>query len=262
MNLGDAKDISINGKSVDSISIDGNVVFTGGILRCRCNPYVRIGEDLVVTALLKTLESGQLINFYKIDVSDMTRTLIDSDTTDNNGVASVTYTGTGAGEIKIVATYADYESNKVSVDDYTQSLTSVGLVSSATSVDVGASVTLTATALDQHGVGVSGQSVQFKIDGTAVGDAQTTNSNGVATYTYSPASVGTGSVVASASIGNINSNNVTISIYEHVVTSVGLVSSVSTCYVGDTITLYATVLDQYGNGMSGQTVTFKHISSG
>jgi len=85
------------------------------------------------------------------------------------------------------------------------------------------SCTLTATVKDQAGIGISGQSVVFK-QGSSILATKTTNSSGVAEYTYS--ATGSGDVSFTASVDSIMSSPVSISdVYFHRDTEYSLTKS-------------------------------------
>ena len=131
----------------------------------------------------------------------MARTKIGEATTNASGIASFTYTGTGAGELDIIAKVGDVESNVVSIDDYVQDVTSMTFTGDKSIIQTGDTVTLTATVLDQYGVGIDGESVVFKIGSTTL-DTVTTSDGGVATVSYT--GQGTGQLNFSAECMNVS----------------------------------------------------------
>ena len=249
MNLSEASEISIEGKIVDSILIDGRNVYTrsGVRLYLHCTPlYCTIGESILCT-VNSSLDSGELINFYK--VNGLTRTLLDTVETDSTGKANYTYTGTGAGSVSIVAVYDETDSNTVTIDDYTPAVTSVALVSGASNTVYGATVTLTATVKDQHGVALNGETVTFKRSTTTLGTA-ITNSSGVATYSYVVDAVGDLSLTATA--GSVTSTAVGISVTKD--TPVVTITPPTMVY-SDNFSVSGTLKDSRGTGIVGETVT-------
>ena len=249
MNLSEASEISIEGKIVDSILIDGRGVYSrsGFRLYLHCTPlYCTMGESILCT-VNSSLDSGELINFYK--VNGLTRTLLDTVETDSTGKATYTYTGTGAGSVSIVAVYDETDSNTVTIDDYTPAVTSVALVSGASNTVYGATVTLTATVKDQHGVALNGETVTFKRSTTTLGTA-TTNSSGVATYSYVVDAVGDLSLTATAD--SVTSTAVGISVTKD--TPLVTITPPTLVY-SDNFSVSGTLKDSRSTGIVGETVT-------
>ena len=89
---------------------------------------------------------------------------------------------------------------------------SVSLTVDDNSVMIGESVTLSATVEDEMSDPVSGASVSFKLGGSSIGTS-TTNSSGIATYTYTCNTAGT--LTFSASCMGNNSNNVNVTVTGH-----------------------------------------------
>lgn len=178
----------------------------------------------------------------------MTRTKLDDLTTDENGQATYTYTGTGAGEIGFVAVYDETDSNIVTIDDYTPVATSVGLALSNNNVTYGTSVTLTATVKDKHDQNISSGTVTFKDGNTSIGTGSI--SNGVATLTKSNFDWGSHSLTAE--INNIVSTAVTLNVNK-LNTATTIVPP--TLYYKDEFDVSGTLKDANGTGLVGETVT-------
>lgn len=154
----------------------------------------------------------------------------------------------------------------------------MSLTTSSNSITLGQSVVLTATLtanyddetlvnVDLHGY-LQGATVSFKSGNTVIGTA-TTDVNGVATYTYTPASTGTLSLTAvfegTDNFSSATSSSVSVVVSAPAPASISVSSdkSVLSYYDEESATLTATVLDSNGNGCSGETVTFtfKHGST-
>ena len=177
MNLTNANEVKINNKTVQRIKINNNLVYERiQLILSASNSFVYDGGTVLINLLCEKLKNTR-IDLYQ--VVGLTKTKIDTLTTDENGQASYTYTGTGAGEVGFIAEYDGKESNTVTVDDYIPASTTVGLISSSRSVNYGESVTLSAVVTDQHDQPVSGGLVAFKQGDTTL-DSATTNSNGIA----------------------------------------------------------------------------------
>ena len=207
MNLTTADSIFINGKEVQQISIDGNIVYTAGY-RIRLSAdksFILPDETVNISVNCEDLHYTQ-IELYK--VINMTRSLVDTLTTDGEGKATYTYTGVGAGEIGFVAVYDNTESNTVQIDDYTPYADEIILSASASSIGYGQSVLLTATVKDQHGELIQSGTVTFKENGVTIGTGSVTS--GVATLTVSNFNEGTHSIIAE--IGNVTSNTANVNV--------------------------------------------------
>lgn len=207
MNLTNAKEVKINGKTVKRIKINNNIVYERiQLILSSSNSFVHNTGTVLINLVCERLPNTE-IDLYQ--VVGLTKTKLDTLTTDENGEASYTYTGTGAGEVEFVAEYDGKESNKVTVDDYVPAATDIGILSSSYSVDYGTSITLTATVKDQHNQAMNGQTVTFKEGNTSLGTG-TTNSSGIATLTISTLSVGSHTIKAVC--GTANSSNITVNV--------------------------------------------------
>ncbi len=133
--------------------------------------------------------------------------------------------------------------------------TDTSLSLSTSTAYVGQSVTLTAHLTYYHygSHNLAGQTIHFIVDGVEVGTG-TTNSNGYATYTYTPGSSGTDHVQASFSGATFGGNtyrsssdfaNLNVADTYNTDTSVSL--STSSAYVGDHVTLTARLTRQGTN---------------
>lgn len=125
---------------------------------------------------------------------------------------------------------------------------SVSLALSSSSVTIGAVVTLTATVLDLNSSPISDASVVFKVNGSQVGTG-TTNSSGVATYSYTTDLAG--SLVVTAHYGNISSSTVALTVNK---IATALTITPPTLVYSDDFNVTGT-LKQNNTGMVGETVT-------
>ena len=119
------------------------------------------------------------------------------------------------------------------------------------SVMVGDTVTLSATVTDSLSSPVESASVSFKLGGTVLGSS-TTNSSGVATYSYTCNTEGSLSFTASCSGNDSNSVSVTVTGHNY---SLSFASSSYTTDVSGDVTVSAVLTDN-GSYVSGATVTF------
>src|SRR6266852_1790272 len=119
------------------------------------------------------------------------------------------------------------------------------------SVDVGATSALQATVKDQFGNPMTGQTVTWSTSNAA---AATVNSSGVVT------GVAAGSATITATSSGVSGTSaITVTSGPPpapVVTTVTVAPTSATVVAGSTTTLQATVRDQNGNVMTGQTVTW------
>ena len=226
-----------------------------------------VGGTATLTATLTSTATGQGLANQTVSFS-LDGTSLGTATTNASGVATLSGvatsdpvgTHTGAVTVSFAGTTnfgASAGTGNLVVSQSASSLSTVSGVS-----DFGGGATLTATLTSsQTNQGISGQTVDFTLDGASVGTA-TTNANGVATLTNVPTSdnVGThtGAVVASYA-GSTNFQAAANASGDLVVNQAGTsLSAVSgTAPVGGPATLLATLTSTVtGQGISGQTVSF------
>jgi len=137
----------------------------------------------------------------------------------------------------------------------------VDLTVDETTVDVGDTITLTATVSDNHGDSVSGVTVTFKNGATTLGTAST-NSSGVATYNYTTTAGGVLSLTATAN--SLVSDVVEVTVEGVVPSSISLISDkdILSYADGQSATLTATVLGSDSQPYEGATVVFKAYKDG
>ena len=192
---------------------------------------------------------GITVNFY----SDGLGTLNPIVSTITNGSTNTTFTGHLSGVSMVSAT----------VDDQTGT-TNVNINKISTTITVdpisglkGKTVNLTATLTDSDGNPVSGTSVQFSVNGTNVGTANTDN-NGIATLPYTILqNSGTYTILANYLGDNIyvatsNTNNLKVNY-----TPTAIVLNPISGNKGDIVNLVTSLTDIYSNvPISGKTVQF------
>ena len=130
--------------------------------------------------------------------------------------------------------------------DLTPSLT---LTVSSSSITIDSTVTLTATVLDEESNPLSNVSVVFKEDGDGL-DTITTNSSGIATYSYIPTSVGNHTVTAT--YGEY-SDSQTITVSKHT-SSINLESMINPIKYGASIDVFGVLYIDGEYATSGKTV--------
>ncbi|MDP3486151.1 MAG: Ig-like domain repeat protein, partial [Methanobacteriaceae archaeon] len=182
-------------------------------------------------------------------------TISPENTETTGGTANSTFNGTVVG-IATVSAQVDNEiqSTSVTVDKADTIIT----VNNATGVYLG-SVDLFATLLDEYGNPLSGLQVDFFVDGNLVGSG-TTDGSGQASFTYSPIienPAGNPHTITANFTGNVSynpasgTNNLTVNKANTTIT----VSNATGVYLGS-VDLFATLLDEYGNPLSGVSVDF------
>jgi uncharacterized protein YjdB len=127
-------------------------------------------------------------------------------------------------------------------------VTTVTVSPTSASVVAGATTTLQATVKDQNGNVMTGQTVTWTTGNAA---AATVNSSGVVTGV----AAGSATITATSS-GKTGTSSITVTAVAPVVTTVTVAPTSASVVAGATTTLVATVKDQNGNAMSGQTVTW------
>jgi hypothetical protein len=224
-----------------------------------------VGQEHCVTATL-TDQAGSPMGDQSVSFS-RTGTHADSGTatTASNGTAQHCYTGTQAGSDGIVASVGTLQSNNASVNwSATQPepvATSLSLTPPTASRTVGQQHCLTATVLDQFGnvFPETGREVTFTIVGTHAGTPTATTTAGVAEHCYSGTADGTDTAVAS-SAGVTPSAPAAVTwtteAQPPVATTLTLSPPTATLTVGQQHCVTATLLDQHGDPMGGQSVTF------
>ena len=249
MNLTDAESVSIGGKSVRSILLNGRLVYEKVSMSISTNKEFIVADEVATVSLESDLKSKE-VELFK--VIGMTRTSLGSKSTGSDGKASWSYTGTGAGLVGFVAVYDDKDSNIVRIDDYTPSVTTVTLSADKSSSVYKEAVTFTANVVDQHGQPISSGTVTFKADGTLIGSR--TISSGTATLTTGNINAGNHNITAE--INSVMSNSIALTVSKATPT-ISLVSDKSLVEGGDSFTLSGTFSVDSGASLKlydGQTL--------
>ena len=135
--------------------------------------------------------------------------------------------------------------------------TTLTVTSSSATLVLDGTVTISATLKDSSNVAISGATVTFKEGSTTLGTG-TTNSSGVATYTYTGATTGShtvSGVYGGDSTYASSTGSVSLTVNKKS-TSTSLTTSSASVTVGTSVTFTATVTSG-GSGVNGLTVTFK-----
>jgi uncharacterized protein YjdB len=158
-------------------------------------------------------------------------------------------TGVAAGSATITATSSGKTgTSSISVTAVPPVVTTVTVAPTSASVVAGATTTLVATVKDQNGNVMTGQTVTWSTNNAA---AATVNSSGVVTGV----AAGSATITATSS-GKTGTSSITVTAVAPVVTTVTVAPTSASVVAGATTTLQATVKDQNGNVMTGQTVTW------
>jgi uncharacterized protein YjdB len=174
-------------------------------------------------------------------------------TTSNGAAATVNssgvVTGVAAGSATITATSSGKTgTSSITVTAVPPVVTTVTVAPTSASVVAGATTTLVATVKDQNGNVMSGQTVTWS---TSNAVAATVNSSGVVTGVVA----GSATITATSS-GKSGTSTITVTAVTPVVTTVTVAPTSASVIAGLTTTLQATVKDQNGNVMTGQTVNW------
>jgi uncharacterized protein YjdB len=158
-------------------------------------------------------------------------------------------TGVAAGSATITATSSGKAgTSSITVTAVPPVVTTVTVAPTSASVVAGATTTLQATVKDQNGNLMTGQTVTWSTSNAA---AATVNSSGVVTGV----AAGSATITATSS-GKTGTSSITVTAVPPVVTTVTIAPTSASVVAGSTTTLQATVKDQNGNVMTGQTVTW------
>jgi uncharacterized protein YjdB len=158
-------------------------------------------------------------------------------------------TGVAAGSATITATSSGKTgTSSITVTAVPPVVTTVTVAPTSASVVAGATTTLVATVKDQNGNVLTGQTVTWTTNNAA---AATVNSAGVVTGVAAGSATITGT-----SSGKTGTSSITVTAVPPVVTTVSVAPTSASVVAGATTTLVATVKDQNGNVMTGQTVTW------
>jgi uncharacterized protein YjdB len=174
-------------------------------------------------------------------------------TTSNSAVATVNssglVTGVAAGPATITATTAGKSgTSAITVTAVVPVVTTVTVAPTSASVAAGATTPLVATVKDQNGNVMTGQTITWTTSNSAVA---TVNSSGLVTgVAAGPATI------TATTAGKSGTSAITVTAVVPVVTTVTVAPTSASVVAGSTTPLVATVKDQNGNVMTGQTVTW------
>ncbi len=231
------------------------------------NPTAPIGSSQTITATVKGANNAVLANVtVRFKVTGVNPTT-GSKTTDNNGQAAFSYTGTHVG-VDTVTVYADIDNDNAQDNGEPGASTTVtwtGANLTLSPVNVSAPVTtsqtFTATVKNSAGTALSNVKVRFVVTGANpnTGSA-TTDANGKASYSYTSNHAGTDTVLAYADFDNDGVQDATDPGASTTVTwtAASLILSLSnaTAQVGTTQTVTATLKNANSQAISGIKIYF------
>ena len=222
---------------------------------------ITVGESVVFSAFVEDSDGepleGLTVSFYRDGVS------LGSGVSDDSGLVQLTVSSWSSGSFTCTASCQGVSSSGITVT-VSKITSTISLSAVSSTISVGDSPQLTGTL----SVG-SGESVKIYL-GDVLVDTVTTGTNGAFSFTGSATST-SGSLTFKAvydgdsTHSSVTSSNVVITVSGStpVVTSVSLTTdkSVLSAYDSESAVLSATVLDQNGDAMSGETVTFYNGST-
>ena len=211
---------------------------------------IGVGATTALTATVKD-QQGNVMTGQSMSWSSSTAAA----TVSTNGVV----TGVSAGSASVTAASSGVSGTAtitvIAAPPPTPVVTTVTVAPPSASIAVGATVALTATVKDQQGNVMTGQTVTWSSSGTNA----TVSTSGVVTGV----AAGSATITATSS-GKTGTSAITITAAPPptpVVTTVTVAPTSASVVVGATVGLTATVRDQQGNVMTGQTVTWSSNSA-
>ncbi|MBO7718893.1 MAG: Ig-like domain repeat protein, partial [Methanosphaera sp.] len=181
-------------------------------------------------------------------------------TTNNNGIATQEYIPTNDGIQKITATYngnTNYNKNTTTINITVKKInTKLALAVSNTTPINNTSINVTATLTDANNKKLANQNITLNIAGKSY--TVKTNSNGVATQSYTPIKVETQTITATYK-GNSQYNNSTATTKVTVKNKINTKTTTSTVkgVIGEKLTLKATVTDTSNKKVNEGNLIFK-----
>jgi adhesin/invasin len=241
--------------TVNSLSTTAQVTFTPGApftLTLTAVPStLPAGHSSTLTATATDQFGNPVANGTPISFTTSLGTLSSGTAATNGGSASVTLSSTIAGVATVTATVnslsATAQVTFTPGAPFTLTLTAV-----PSTLPVGSSSALTATATDQYGNAVAdGTVVSFTTSLGSVSPVTATTVGGVATATLSSTISGVATVTAT--VGSLSAT-AQVTFTPGAPFTLTLTAVPSTLPVGNSSTLTATVTDQYGNAVADGTV--------
>ena len=213
--------------------------------------------NITITATLTDTDNKAIANQnITIKVSDKTFNI----KTNNNGIATQTYTPTKVKKQTISATYKgdSQHNNSTATTNITVKKinTKIDLKVSNTTPINNTPINITVTLTDADGNKLANQQVTLNINGKTV--TAKTNNNGIVTQTYTPTKVETQNITATYT-GDSRYNNSTKTIKITVKNKIKTKTTVNTAtgVIGEKLTIKATVTDTNGNNVNEGNLIFK-----
>ncbi|AWX33168.1 Ig-like domain repeat protein [Methanosphaera sp. BMS] len=213
--------------------------------------------NITITATLTDADNKAIANQnITIKVSDKTFNI----KTNNNGIATQTYTPTKVEKQTITATYngdSQHNSSTATTNITVKKInTKIDLKVSNTTPINNTQVTITVTLTDADGNKLANQQVTLNINGKTV--TAKTNNNGIVTQNYTPTKVETQNITATYT-GDSRYNNSTKTIKITVKNKIKTQTTVNPVIgvIGEKLTIKATVTDTNGGKVNEGNLIFK-----
>jgi adhesin/invasin len=242
-----------------------------------CSSNIASGSTCIATATLEDANSNTITTYGGTVAFNQTTgtgsvTGLTGTTTFTNGVASVTLTGNKVGTVTIDAVGDAFTSGTSTFSVTVGSANAYSSSTSASDTSVVANgtttATITATLLDAAGNPISGKAISLaagsgsSVIATVLG---TTNTAGQATFTVKDATAQAVAYTATdTSDGVTIAQKAPVNFFTPVVNAASSTVSVSDSTVDDndtTATITVTLLDPYGNPVTGKTVSLSQTGS-
>ncbi|MBI2169812.1 MAG: Ig-like domain-containing protein [Actinobacteria bacterium] len=224
------------------------------------NQTKRVGQTASVTAEVKDQGDealpGAVVDFSVSGTNPGLK--CDDVVTGNDGKASCSYTGTNGGNDTVTATATkNGGSASGTASVHWREPTTIDLTPATADKRVGTTHTLTATVKDQDGQVMQGETVGFTRTGANPGSGSgTTNASGQATHTYTGNNGGDDTIAATVTVIGSETISDTSSAHWNRPATVTLTPATATLVEDQQHTVTATVKDQDGDPMAGETVSF------
>ena len=200
-------------ENIISEDITVHVVNEGGTITLESSSY-----ELTLSLLETATLTATVLNNHDQPIEGETitflqgNTVLGSDVTDSNGIATFEYVPSSVGEYTISAQSNDATSNSITINVIMGSIVTNVTVNSSKQILSYAnneSSTITALVTDQQNIPMANKTVTFKRDGNNFGSnlgTGVTNENGIATCSNAYNSFNRGDVTITAECENITSN--------------------------------------------------------
>ncbi|MDO5825714.1 MAG: Ig-like domain repeat protein [Methanosphaera sp.] len=232
-------------------------VKTGTILTLTVSNVTPVNSTpITITAILTDTNNNKLANRnITFTIDDKTYTT----PTNNEGIATQTYTPTNPGKQTITAKYngdSQHNSNTATATITVKKINTKLTVNTSNTTPINnTQVNITATLTDTNGNKLAGQNITITIAGKTY--TVKTDNNGVAIKSYTPTTLGKQTITATYkgdSKYNNSTSNTSITV-KKINTKLVVKASNTTPTLNTSISITATLTDTNGNKLSGQNVT-------